>query len=276
MAIAERLRAAVRAAFADFPWPLTASDRRRRQRPGRRDRARRAAARRRPRACSAPSGSAATAASPTTPRRSRPCSARCETTASGGEQLAAAMLLAETLDLRDVGTARHSADRRPLRRGRSPARSGCPRTASSASAPPASCTTSASSASPTRSSRSRAARRRRVGRDAPPSGARRADPRRTRTCATSAAWVLAHHERIDGGGYPDGLAGDAIPLEARILAVADAYEAMTADRPYRRGAEARRGARRAARAAPARSSTRSWWTRSCAHWPLRPVSAAQT
>ena len=45
--------------------------------------------------------------------------------------------------------------------------------------------------------------------------------------------VLAHHERIDGRGYPRGLAGEAIPLEARILAVADAYEAMTADRPYR-------------------------------------------
>src|SRR3954470_22373873 len=46
-------------------------------------------------------------------------------------------------------------------------------------------------------------------------------------------WVLAHHERVDGRGYPHGLAGDAIPLEARILAVADAYEAMTADRAYR-------------------------------------------
>ena len=48
-----------------------------------------------------------------------------------------------------------------------------------------------------------------------------------------AAWVLAHHERPDGRGYPFGLAGDDIPLEARILAVADAYEAMTADRVYR-------------------------------------------
>lgn len=48
-------------------------------------------------------------------------------------------------------------------------------------------------------------------------------------------WVIAHHERPDGKGYPRGLAGDAIPLEARILAVADAYEAMTADRPYRAG-----------------------------------------
>jgi diguanylate cyclase (GGDEF)-like protein/putative nucleotidyltransferase with HDIG domain len=49
-----------------------------------------------------------------------------------------------------------------------------------------------------------------------------------------AAWVRAHHERVDGRGYPDGLAGSAIPPEARVLAVADAYEAMTADRPYRR------------------------------------------
>jgi diguanylate cyclase (GGDEF)-like protein len=46
-------------------------------------------------------------------------------------------------------------------------------------------------------------------------------------------WVLAHHERPDGTGYPHGLAGADIPLEARILAVADAYEAMTSDRVYR-------------------------------------------
>jgi putative nucleotidyltransferase with HDIG domain len=45
--------------------------------------------------------------------------------------------------------------------------------------------------------------------------------------------VRHHHERIDGNGYPDGLAGDAIPLISRILAVADAYDAMTSDRPYR-------------------------------------------
>jgi len=49
------------------------------------------------------------------------------------------------------------------------------------------------------------------------------------------AWVVAHHERPDGNGYPRGLAGEAIPLEARILAIADAYEAMIADRPYRVG-----------------------------------------
>jgi diguanylate cyclase (GGDEF)-like protein/putative nucleotidyltransferase with HDIG domain len=46
-------------------------------------------------------------------------------------------------------------------------------------------------------------------------------------------WVAAHHERPDGLGYPRGLYGGAIPLEARIVAVADAYEAMTSDRPYR-------------------------------------------
>jgi diguanylate cyclase (GGDEF)-like protein len=48
-----------------------------------------------------------------------------------------------------------------------------------------------------------------------------------------AGWVRSHHERMDGRGYPDQLDSDQIPLEARILAVADAYEAMTADRPYR-------------------------------------------
>ncbi len=48
-----------------------------------------------------------------------------------------------------------------------------------------------------------------------------------------ASWVIAHHERPDGRGYPFGLSGEEIPLEARILAVADAYEAMTVDRVYR-------------------------------------------
>jgi HD-GYP domain-containing protein (c-di-GMP phosphodiesterase class II) len=45
--------------------------------------------------------------------------------------------------------------------------------------------------------------------------------------------VLFHHERWDGNGYPDGLAGEAIPLAARILAIADSFDAMTSDRPYR-------------------------------------------
>jgi diguanylate cyclase (GGDEF)-like protein len=50
-----------------------------------------------------------------------------------------------------------------------------------------------------------------------------------------AAWVRGHHERVDGQGYPFGLAGTEVGLESRILAVADAYEAMIADRPYRPG-----------------------------------------
>ncbi|MEX2195689.1 MAG: diguanylate cyclase [Thermoleophilaceae bacterium] len=48
-------------------------------------------------------------------------------------------------------------------------------------------------------------------------------------------WVLAHHERPDGRGYPEGLSREAIPMPARILAVADAYEAMTTDRVYKAG-----------------------------------------
>src|SRR5919201_2241083 len=49
-----------------------------------------------------------------------------------------------------------------------------------------------------------------------------------------AEWVLHHHERWDGSGYPDGLPGETIPLGARIIFVADAYDAMTSERVYRR------------------------------------------
>ena len=49
-----------------------------------------------------------------------------------------------------------------------------------------------------------------------------------------AEWVVHHHERWDGSGYPDGLPGDQIPLGARIIFVADAYDAMTSERVYRR------------------------------------------
>jgi ribonuclease P protein subunit RPR2 len=45
--------------------------------------------------------------------------------------------------------------------------------------------------------------------------------------------IRHHHERFDGSGYPDGLRGDDIPLSARIFAVADSFDAMTSDRPYR-------------------------------------------
>ena len=47
--------------------------------------------------------------------------------------------------------------------------------------------------------------------------------------------VRSHHERFDGTGVPDGLAGEAIPIEARIAAVADSLDAMTSGRPYRQG-----------------------------------------
>ncbi len=51
--------------------------------------------------------------------------------------------------------------------------------------------------------------------------------------AEIAAVVRHHHERVDGNGYPEGLRKDEIPLLSRIIAVADAYNAMTSDRPYR-------------------------------------------
>jgi HD-GYP domain-containing protein (c-di-GMP phosphodiesterase class II) len=51
-----------------------------------------------------------------------------------------------------------------------------------------------------------------------------------RSAAPAIRW---HHERLDGSGYPDGLAGDAVPLEARIIAVADVWDALTSDRVYR-------------------------------------------
>jgi HD-GYP domain-containing protein (c-di-GMP phosphodiesterase class II) len=50
-----------------------------------------------------------------------------------------------------------------------------------------------------------------------------------------ARWVLHHHERFDGSGYPKGAVADEIPLESRIIFVADAFEAMTGNRPYRSG-----------------------------------------
>ena len=70
--------------------------------------------------------------------------------------------------------------------------------------------------------------------------------------------ILHHHERFAGHGYPYGLRANEIPLGARIVAIADAYDAMTHDRPYKRGDVARRRDRRAqaARRDPVRS--RSW------------------
>lgn len=53
--------------------------------------------------------------------------------------------------------------------------------------------------------------------------------------ADAAALVRHHHEHFDGSGYPDGLVGEAIPVGSRIILVADAFDAMTTDRPYRKG-----------------------------------------
>ncbi len=54
------------------------------------------------------------------------------------------------------------------------------------------------------------------------------------SCGGIARIVRHHHERYDGGGYPEGLTGEEIPLASRVIAVCDAYGAMITDRPYRR------------------------------------------
>ena len=115
---------------------------------------------------------------------------------------------------------------RPPSAGRAADRAACTRRRS--------CTTSARSGCPTRCCSSPAAltrRRARRGRSATPRSARTSWP----TCSTPSRWrwVRGHHERWAGGGYPDGLAGDAIPDGARVIAVADAWDVMTSDRPYR-------------------------------------------
>jgi diguanylate cyclase (GGDEF)-like protein len=232
LAVAERLRLAVRAAFAGFPASVSVSV-----------------------GVAASSPELATAADlmraanralyaakrlgrdRVVPYHAETLSLLDDLRDAGGasdEQLAAAMLLAETLDLRDVGTARHSQTVGRL----------CELIARELGW-----------------SAARIERQRAAGvlhdigklgisdkilhkpgkldddeweeiRRHPEIGARILEHAHLRDIA---AWVLRHHERIDGRGYPDGLAADEIPVEARVLAVADAYEAMTADRPYREG-----------------------------------------
>jgi putative nucleotidyltransferase with HDIG domain len=75
------------------------------------------------------------------------------------------------------------------------------------------------------------------------------------TYAEVASIVRHHHERVDGGGYPDGLTGDEIPLLSRIIAVADAYNAMTSDRPYRDAMPSRVARLRLAQAVEAQFDT---------------------
>jgi putative nucleotidyltransferase with HDIG domain len=75
------------------------------------------------------------------------------------------------------------------------------------------------------------------------------------TYADIAPIVRHHHERVDGQGYPDGLRGEAIPTLSRIIAVADAYNAMTSDRPYRDAMPSRVARLRLAQAVEAQFDT---------------------
>jgi len=159
--------------------------------------------------------------------------------AGAGEQLAAAMLLAETLDLRDPGTARHAhtvgqlAEQTGRHLGWEAGRierlhaAGVLHDIGKLGIP------DAILQKPGALDADEWGEIRRH----PEIGARILEHANLRDIAD---WVRAHHERVDGRGYPAGLAGTQIPAEARVLAVADAYEAMTADRPYRRslGAQA--------------------------------------
>jgi diguanylate cyclase (GGDEF)-like protein/putative nucleotidyltransferase with HDIG domain len=149
-----------------------------------------------------------------------------------GEQLAAAMLLAETLDLRDVATARHSetvgryAEQIAHELGLAPVQVERVRVAGVLHDIGK---LGISDAVLLKPSRLEPHEWNEIQRH-PELGARILEHANLRDVAS---WVLSHHERLDGAGYPHNLGGDAIPLEGRILAVADAYEAMTADRPYR-------------------------------------------
>jgi diguanylate cyclase (GGDEF)-like protein len=149
------------------------------------------------------------------------------------EQLAAALLLAETLDLRDVATAAHSrtvgdyAERTGRALGLAADRVERLRVAGHLHDIGKLGIADAILQKPGALTGAEWAEMRRH----PELGARILEHANLRDVAR---WVRGHHERIDGRGYPDGLAGEAIALESRVLAVADAYEAMTADRPYRR------------------------------------------
>ena len=85
--------------------------------------------------------------------------------------------------------------------------------------------------------------------------------RRTPELEPIAPLVRHEHERWDGGGYPDGLAGEAIPIGSRIILACDAYNAMITAAPLSRADVIRGGGRGARARTPARSSTRTWSTR---------------
>ena len=92
--------------------------------------------------------------------------------------------------------------------------------------------------------------------------------RRTPELEPIAPMVRHEHERWDGGGYPDGLAGEDIPIGSRIILACDAYNAMITQRPYREPMSSEEADRRAARRTPARSSIPPWSRRCSPCWPI--------
>ena len=230
LAAGDRVRAAVASAFADFPWPVTTSVGIAVSGPGAEDASQllRAATR-------AVFGAKRLGRDRCVAYHAEALESLLGTldeTGAASEQLAAAMLLAETLDMRDVGTARHSqtvgryAEEIARALGLTETRVERIRAAGVLHDIGKLGVADAVLKKPGALTDEEWAEMRRH----PELGARILDHANLRDIS---AWVLAHHERIDGRGYPHGLAGEAIPLEARILAVADAYEAMTADRAYR-------------------------------------------
>jgi diguanylate cyclase (GGDEF)-like protein/putative nucleotidyltransferase with HDIG domain len=227
LAVAERLRREVAATFRDFPVPISVSV-------GIADGARNQG----PEALVRAANRALYAAKRL--GRDRCVVHHAETLAMldaladdrAGEQLAAAMLLAETLDLRDVATARHSetvgryAEQIAQEMGLEPVQVERVRVAGVLHDIGK---LGISDAVLLKPGALEPHEWEEITRH-PELGARILEHANLRDVAH---WVLAHHERLDGSGYPRALAGAAIPLEGRILAVADAYEAMTADRPYR-------------------------------------------
>jgi diguanylate cyclase (GGDEF)-like protein/putative nucleotidyltransferase with HDIG domain len=229
LAAGERVRAAVAAAFHDFPWPVTTSVGIGVSGPGCEDASQllRAATR-------AVFGAKRLGRDRCVAYHAEALESLLGTLDETGasEQLAAAMLLAETLDMRDVGTARHSqtvgryAEEIARALGLPEPRVERIRAAGVLHDIGKLGVADAVLKKPGALTDEEWAEMRRH----PELGARILDHANLRDIS---AWVLAHHERIDGRGYPHGLEGAAIPVEARILAVADAYEAMTADRAYR-------------------------------------------
>lgn len=72
--------------------------------------------------------------------------------------------------------------------------------------------------------------------------------------------ALSHHEKWDGSGYPNGLAGEQIPLEGRICAIADVFDALTSERPYKAAWPLQDAIDFLKKNSAARTSTRRWWT----------------